>query len=272
MEVLLVVVAADDDQRVAPPEPRTELGQPNRVEQQMLLAPDVLERVLGEGLHRAGQIRACFRHPVPDLLFGQERPRADHLAVPDDLVAVELDHVALGDLVEDLGPHAVDQRDLGADEHEGADVRIAPGDGRPGVDHAGNAVLDQALSGEEVEVVVVDDRHVAGVQTADEVLGPFVESCRPADASVEPAVALGRGRAPEQPERHACQRTAASRTSNAVLPGKREGSVSEERSLLAYRGGSGRPAAHPCVGDYVGTDLRAIAQPAPNAQLSLPVG
>ena len=68
---------------------------------------------------------------------------------------------------EHLRADVVDQRDPGAGEQLGAEVGVAAGDERRRVHHGhARRASTQRLGGDPVEVEVVDDRDVAGLQTA----------------------------------------------------------------------------------------------------------
>jgi hypothetical protein len=64
-------------------------------------------------------------------------------------------------------------------------------------------VLDEALGGQQIEIVVVDDRDVARMEASDQILRPAIEPRGTADPAVEQRSLLGRWWATEQPERHA---------------------------------------------------------------------
>ena len=72
--------------------------------------------------------------------------------------------------------------DAGCDDHLGPEVRVAAGDARLGVDDGGRLGRDQRLGGDPVEVDVVDDRDVAGVEPAGQAGGAAVEARDAADA------------------------------------------------------------------------------------------
>jgi hypothetical protein len=81
--------------------------------------------------------------------------------------------------VQDLRAHAVEHGHAGGGQQEGAGVRVPPGDARGGVDHRHDAGGDQALGGDGVEVLVVDD----GDLTRDDALGQVLgATAHPGDA------------------------------------------------------------------------------------------
>ena len=100
-------------------------------------------------------VSASWRHAV-----------RDRLAVDEDGVALDPDRVALAEPLEDALAEVVEERDAGLDQHLGAEVRVAAGDRRLGVEHRRDADGDQRVGGDPVEVDVVDDRDVARAQPA----------------------------------------------------------------------------------------------------------
>ena len=76
----------------------------------------------------------------------------------------------------------VEQRDAGVDQDLGAEVGIAAGDARRGVDDGGDPAADQRVGADPVDVDVVDDGDVAGAQPLGEVLRAAVEPDGAGDA------------------------------------------------------------------------------------------
>jgi hypothetical protein len=180
-EVLLVVVATDDDEDVPPLEDGPDLRHPDAVDDEVALALDVLHRVLGECLELAGQAQAGPLGRLGDRLGVLDDARGDELgAVVDGAVRVDLDLVAVGQLHE-VGAHVVYERDAGGDDDAGAGVRVAAGRRLGGVEDRGRPRGDERLRRDPVDVDVVDDRDVPGAQAAGQALGPDVHTGRADD-------------------------------------------------------------------------------------------
>ena len=99
----------------------------------------------------------------------------DTRPVPEEAPAANGEPLAVRDLVEELAARHVDQANASADEEERAGVRVAARVRRRDVDDDADARLDQLLGRDAVEIGVVDDRDVVGVQPADELLRPLAE-------------------------------------------------------------------------------------------------
>ena len=103
---------------------------------------------------------------------------ATHVPFRKRLAAADGQPLTVRDLVEELAARHVDQADAAADEEERAWVRVAARVRRRDVDDDADARLDELLGRDAVEVGVVDDRDVVGVQPADELLRPLAEPRR----------------------------------------------------------------------------------------------
>src|SRR5699024_7029900 len=77
------------------------------------------------------------------------------------------------------GAEIVDQHDPGIDQDPRPGVRVAARGGGGDVEHGGRCPLDERLGGDPVDVLVVDDRDLSGLQPFGEVLGALAE---PGDA------------------------------------------------------------------------------------------
>ena len=80
---------------------------------------------------------------------------------------------------EDVGADRVEHRHAGVDQDLGAEVRVAAGDARAGVDHAGDPGRDQRVGGGPVQVDLVEHRDVAAAQPRQQRLGPAVDRAAP---------------------------------------------------------------------------------------------
>ena len=101
----------------------------------------------------------------------------------EDPAVLDLDEVALPDELEQVGSDAVDEWDAGGGEHEGSEVRVAAGGRGADVEHGPDLPLDQALCGQAVEILVVDQGDLTGLQPRDQPLGPPVGPDHPADGA-----------------------------------------------------------------------------------------
>ena len=153
------------------------------VEQQRALAAHELGGVDGERLELGAEPGTRLEHRRGDGLGGLRGAVARPTFSPMQTVSPST-RTLVPSLIarEDLGADVVDQQDAARDQHLRAEVRIAAGDARLGVDHHGRPGRGERLGGHPVQVDVVDDRDVAGVQPAGEAGGAAVQARDAADA------------------------------------------------------------------------------------------
>jgi hypothetical protein len=111
--------------------------------------------------HRLGVLQLAVRHRLVADVHG---------------VALDPDRVALPDPFEDPLTQVVQEWNAGAHQHLGAEVRIAAGDRRFGVEDRGDIDGDQRVGRHPVEVDVVDHRDVAGAEASDQPLRTAVQA------------------------------------------------------------------------------------------------
>ena len=173
---------AHDDERVTAVELGVDRRERDRLERELRLLLDVLERVGGEPL-QLGADRRRARPPSP--LRSRPRrapvPATEQLAVAPDLAGLDAQDVTLLHEVHELGPDVVDQRDARLHDADRAAVRVPARDRLRAVDHRDDALLDEAVGGDAVEVAVVDHRDVARLQARDHVLRALVGMGRALD-------------------------------------------------------------------------------------------
>jgi hypothetical protein len=90
---------------------------------------------------------------------------------------VDAYHVALANPAEHVRPHGVEQGDTGRDDDLRPKVGVPAADAGLHVDDRRHLAGDERLCAEPVDVDVVDDRDVAGIQPLGEVPGAPVEPC-----------------------------------------------------------------------------------------------
>src|SRR6185312_3047538 len=174
-EVGAVVVPAHDDECVATGEVGPDGREGQRLEREPGLLLDVLERVLGEALQLGADGRARVLHRGLDAGDAEHRAAPEQLAVAPELTVLEADDVAFVHPVHQLDAHIVEQRDARAHDPDRTSVRVPAGDGLRAVHDRDDALLDQPVGGDAVEVAVVDDRDLARLQARDHVLGAPVD-------------------------------------------------------------------------------------------------
>jgi len=193
-EVLLVVVAAHHDQHVPALDLRADVRYAHAVKQQGPLTPEVLHRVDGEGLQLRRQAGARLGHQLEDALGVVDLAGADDAGARVDGAVLDADDVALVESGEDLGSHMVDQWDPGSGDDLRAEVRVAAGDRLRHVDHRSDPAAHQRLSADPVDVDVVDDRDVTGLEPFGQILGALVEPDGPHHAGFGGRFGLTHGR------------------------------------------------------------------------------
>ena len=175
LEVALVVVPAHDDHRVPALDLRAQRRQLDRLERDLRLLADVLERVLGELLELVADVGPRRLHRA-SMTSATSRtcPRAiSELVARHHAVGLDVHDLTLGDR-HHLGPDVVDERDARLDDPDRPAVRVPARDRRRRVDHRAHAGGDEALGRDPVDVGVVDHRDLAGLHPPGEVLRPLV--------------------------------------------------------------------------------------------------
>ncbi len=117
----------------------------------------------------------CSRRASASSSARSSRPATSRVPFRKRPGAAHGQHLAVADLLEEVGAGRVDQADAAADEQQRAGVRKSAGLRLGDVDDDADAGLQQLLGRDAVEVGVVDDRDVVGREAADEMLRPPVE-------------------------------------------------------------------------------------------------
>ena len=137
-----------------------DVGDADAVDQQRALTADELDRVAGERLEVSHQAALGLVHQFVDLVVGALGAEDQPAVAGVHAALVESHACAVLDLLEDLGPGLVDQRDAVGDEHLRPEVGVAAGDRRRRVDDRGDVGLDERVRGDPVQVQSVDDDDV----------------------------------------------------------------------------------------------------------------
>jgi len=180
-QVLLVVDAADDDERRPVAEIRVKSRQLDPPGQELALLEHVLDRVLGEGLECVADLaaplvgRRAHGLGLLDVALGQQLARAPHLP------AVDRDLLAVLEFVEEVVVLHVDEVHPRLDEQQRTHVRVRTRRGRAAVEDGHDARRDEILSRDPVEVTMVQDRDRAMTQRLHEELRAAAEACGPRD-------------------------------------------------------------------------------------------
>jgi thiol-disulfide isomerase/thioredoxin len=166
---------------------RTEVAKQfcSRLHPNMPVVVDELNGVLDEAVERATHVRAAAQ--VDRTQPGGRLPGPGELAIlvtidGSDAPAAHGHALAVGDPTEQIGAEFIDERDPGLEEYERALVRVAPRRGLRRVQDRRGLASHQPLGSDAVEILVVDHRDLAGLQIADEVLGPTVDARHSHDA------------------------------------------------------------------------------------------
>jgi len=139
-----------------------DIGHPHPVQEQVALLEQELHRVGRERLELGGQAQSRVGHRLLDARQRLERP-AGHLSLTDvERRSLQSDLVALRQRRQDVRADAVEQRDAGREQDLRARVRVAAAGAGGHVDDRGHPARHQRVGADPVEVLVVDDRHVAG--------------------------------------------------------------------------------------------------------------
>src|SRR5699024_6810501 len=177
-QVLLVVVAAHDDQHRPAGQVGADAGGADAVEQQVAFAQHVLHGVLGELLELLGQALAGDLLGRVDGGLVLNDALADPGALAEHGRPVQGDDLPVPQILEQDGTDGVDQGDPGIDQDLRAGVGVPPGGGGGDVEHRRGTALDQGLGGDTVDVLVIDDGDVARREARGQVLGALSQAGR----------------------------------------------------------------------------------------------
>ena len=83
---------------------------------------------------------------------------------------------AVPDRGQAVGPDPVDEQHTGVGQHLRAEVGVAAGDHRRGVDDRDDPGVDERLGGRAVHVEVVEDGDVTGAQPGQQAAGPALDA------------------------------------------------------------------------------------------------
>ena len=200
-----LAAAADDDEDGATLHAMAECRQPGTSEQEIALALHVLDGVPREALEPIAELFAGRPRRLGDRRRRERDPDGDDTIIHDDAVALDAHRCAVGDLAESERPDPIDEWDTCLREDGGAEVRVAPRDRRGGVHDRGGARGHERFRRNPVEVLVIDDRHIARSEPLDEPFraGPDARQCLGLDGSA---------RAPRtRPDHHSASRRASRR-------------------------------------------------------------
>ena len=129
-EVALVARPARHDDRVPVAEPRLQRRELDPVREQLPLVAQVAERVVGERLERLGDPALLVGERDGERRLGELDPFREPGPVAPQLAAAHGQRLALGDLLEQVGPRGVDEADAARGR-----ARAGPGFGkRPELD------------------------------------------------------------------------------------------------------------------------------------------
>ena len=106
------------------------------------------------------------------------RPLRDDNIAQIQRPVLQPDLLALTDLLEHIPADVVDQRDAGFNQQLRSQVRVPAADTRHSVHHGRHLAPDQRIRADPVQVIVIDDGNVAGLQALGQVLGAPVEASR----------------------------------------------------------------------------------------------
>ena len=153
------------------------------VQQQVLLAAEELAAVVGEASPAGRPARRAASISAATAASSRARPAATcRVARRSTAPSCDPDGGAVLDRAPAPRRRSVDQHDAGLGQDLGAEVRVAAGDQRRGVDDRDDAGVDQRLGGAAVEVEVVEDGDVAGAQPRQQGRDPSVDPGGPGDA------------------------------------------------------------------------------------------
>ena len=155
---------------------RGDVGDADAVQQERALPLHVLHRVGRERLELDREPGLRLGHRRGDrLVVLRDALGQDGAVLGEQLGAVEPDDGALLQPGEHLAADVVQQRDPGAEQDLGTEVRVPAGDAGRGVDDGGDLAADQRVGAHAVDVDVVDDGDVAGAQSLGQVLRAAVQ-------------------------------------------------------------------------------------------------
>ncbi len=175
-EVLGCVGLLGNDHHVPAVQVHVDVRDSDAVDEQRALAADELDGVAGEGFQVRHEATLGVVHQLVDLLIVALGAHRDAPVTRVDPAVVQPDPRPVFDLLEDFRPGLVDEHHPVGDEHFGPQVRVAPRDGRRGVDHAGDLRLDQRIRGDPVQILGIENDDVARADAAQQPIDVAVHS------------------------------------------------------------------------------------------------
>ena len=158
------------------------LGRRDAVGEQFVLAPQELQGVRGERLDLHRDHVLGLGHRRGHQLIGQRRSLGDDRLADVQGLAVQPDRGAVGDLDEHVRPDSVHDRDARLEQQLGAEVGVTPGNADRDVDHGGDLPPDQLLGADPVQVGMIDNGDLAGIEPLGDVLRPAIHPGHSDDA------------------------------------------------------------------------------------------
>jgi len=144
--------------------------------EQLVLAPEELERVRGERLDLHPDHGPGLGHRRLHQVLSQRCALGHHGVAEVEGLLIEPDDGTVRDLDQHVLPDPVDDRDARVEQQLRAEVGVTPGDADRGVDHGRDLAPDKLLGAHPVQVGVVDDGDLAGAEALGDVLRPLVDA------------------------------------------------------------------------------------------------
>ena len=189
-QVAAVVDPAHDDQARPVAEGGLEARQLDLAGQQLALLDHVLDGVASERVERLADLAARRVVAVADLRGVLHAALGDQLLAAPDPAAAHLDAVAVAQALEEAVVGQVDEVDAGLDDEQRPEVGIGAARRRAAVEDRAHADGDEVLGRDAVEVLVVDDRDVAGREVLGEDLSAPAEPRGAGDRALRDTGAL----------------------------------------------------------------------------------
>ena len=182
-EVVAVVVPAHHHERVAPTERRLERRELERFEGHLSPPAATYSSVFSANRSSSPPIATRAASIAGSIAARSSGVPVADLLVADEQVAVDDAELASPSSIRSSRslPDVVDEGDAGLDDAQRPGVRVAPGDRLVGVHDRDDAARHEAVGRDPVEVAMVDDRDLAGLEPLHQVLGAPVDAGRAGD-------------------------------------------------------------------------------------------
>ena len=161
---------------------RANIRDPHPVQDEALFFVEIFEGIGGKSTQLHGHAGAGRLAIAGNTLRGLQGTFGYHAPAGHHACPVDIHPLAFG-YVHNFRAEVIDKRNTGFFQDRGAEVRVAPRDGFRGIEHGNGLRGHQVFRGDPIQVRVVNNRYIAGLETTSEILGARVHPGRTGQGS-----------------------------------------------------------------------------------------